>query len=235
MRQCETYTLRGILTRLQRWPGAHIVDDEYRKAATPGKCMNKLRLGLLLVGLISLPAMAALKAGDTAPEFTAQALLAGKPFTFSLKKALAKGPVVVYFYPSAYTQGCDIQAHTFAVNRDKFTAAGASIIGVSLDSIERLKAFSADPDYCAGKFPTASDADGKIATSYDLTIQQGPAGLKDVRGTEIGHAFAQRVTFVITPDGKIAQTIGGVAPDKNVEQALQAVQRLAPLAGRPAG
>lgn len=192
--------------------------------------MKTLRLGLAIscvTGcLASLPVIAALKPGDPAPQFTAQASLAGKDFTFSLKKALAKGPVVVYFYPSAYTGGCDLQAHTFAVNHDKFTAAGASIIGVSLDSIQRLNDFSADPNFCAGKFPTASDADGKIAKSYDLTIQQGPAGLKDVRGVLIGHAFAQRVTFIVTPDGKIADTIGGVAPDKNVEQALATVQHL---------
>jgi thioredoxin-dependent peroxiredoxin len=197
--------------------------------------MKKLHLSLLLAGVVSLPALAALKAGDAAPQFTAPASLAGKEFTFSLKKALAKGPVVVYFYPSAYTNGCDIQAHTFAVNHDKFTAAGASIIGISLDSIQRLNDFSADPNYCAGKFPTASDAGGKIAQSYDLAIQQGPAGLKDVRGVEIGHAFAQRVTFVVTSDGKIAETIGGVAPDKNVEQALAAVRRLAGSGKRATG
>jgi peroxiredoxin len=181
----------------------------------------------LVASSIAVPAIAALKAGDPAPTFTAQASLAGKAFTYSLKDALAKGPVVVYFYPSAYTGGCNIQAHTFAVNVDKFKAAGASIIGVSLDSIQRLNDFSADPDYCAGKFPTASDADGKIAKSYDLSVQQGPPGLKDTRGVEIGHAFAERTTFIVTPDGKIAATIGGLAPDKNVEQALEAVQRLA--------
>jgi peroxiredoxin len=181
----------------------------------------------LLAGCIAVPAMAALKAGDQAPTFTAQASLAGKAFTYSLKDALAKGPVVVYFYPSAYTGGCNIQAHTFAVNVDKFKAAGASIIGVSLDSIQRLNDFSADPDYCAGKFPTASDADGKIAKSYELSVQQGPPGMKDSRGVEIGHAFAERTTFIVTPDGKIAATIGGIAPDKNVDQALATVQRLA--------
>ena len=186
------------------------------------------RLWLCLVASsIAVPAMAALKAGDQAPTFTTQASLAGKAFTYSLKNALAKGPVVVYFFPSAYTGGCNIQAHTFAVNFDKFKAAGASIIGVSLDSIQRLNDFSADPDYCAGKFPTASDADGKIAKSYELSVRQGPPGMKDTRGVEIDHAFAERTTFIVTPDGKIAATIGGLAPDKNVEQALEAVQRLA--------
>ncbi|MGP8033397.1 MAG: peroxiredoxin [Steroidobacteraceae bacterium] len=188
--------------------------------------MDKRQLISLLACLASMPALAALQAGVSAPAFTAQASLAGKPFTFSLKDALAKGPVVVYFYPSAYTGGCDLQAHTFAVNKDKFTAAGATIVGVSLDSIQRLNDFSADPNYCAGKFPTASDADGSIAKSYELQVRQGPPGLKDVRGVEIGHDFAERTTFVLAKDGRIAATITGVAPDKNVEQALTAVQHL---------
>jgi peroxiredoxin len=183
-------------------------------------------LACLAAGIVAVPALAALKSGDQAPQFTAQASFAGKAFTYSLKDGLAKGPVVVYFYPSAYTGGCNIQAHTFAVNIDKFTAAGASIIGVSLDSIQRLNDFSADPNYCAGKFPTASDADGKIAQSFELSIRPGTAGQKDSRGVEIGHGFAERTTFIVTPDGKIAATIGGVAPDKNVEQALAAVQHL---------
>jgi peroxiredoxin Q/BCP len=188
--------------------------------------VEKRQLISLFACIASVPAFAALQAGASAPQFTTQASLAGKPFTFSLKDALAKGPVVVYFYPSAYTKGCDLQAHTFAVNKDKFTAAGATIIGVSLDSIQRLNDFSADPNYCAGKFPTASDADGSIARSYDLKVSEGPPGLKDVRDVEIGHAFVERTTFVLTKDGKIAQTITGVAPDKNVEQALDAVEHL---------
>ncbi|HLJ69218.1 MAG TPA: redoxin domain-containing protein, partial [Chloroflexota bacterium] len=113
--------------------------------------MKKRPILSLLACIASVPALAALQAGASAPEFTTQASLAGKPFTFSLKEALAKGPVVVYFYPSAYTGGCDLQAHTFAVDKDKFTAAGATIVGVSLDSIQRLNDFSADPQYCAGK------------------------------------------------------------------------------------
>jgi thioredoxin-dependent peroxiredoxin len=188
--------------------------------------MRTRLLACLLASAVALPVAAALKAGEQAPEFTAQASLGGKAFTYSLKDALAKGPVVVYFYPSAYTGGCNLQAHTFAINKDKFTAAGASIIGVSLDSIQRLNDFSADPNYCAGKFPTASDPDGTIAKEYQLTVKQGPPGLKDTRGVDIGHGFAERTTFIVTPDGKIADTIGGVAPDKNVEDALAAVQQL---------
>jgi peroxiredoxin len=134
--------------------------------------------------------------------------------------------VVVYFYPSAYTSGCNVQAREFAERSEKFAAAGASIIGVSLDSIARLNEFSADPQYCNSKFPVASDADGRIAKSYDLTVKQGREGQKDTRGADIGHDFAERTTFVVTPDGKIAATVGGISPTANVEKALEAVHSL---------
>jgi peroxiredoxin len=189
--------------------------------------MKRVLLSVVLSSVIALPAMAALKEGDKAPDFKTEASLAGKSFKFSLQDALKKGPVVVYFYPSAYTGGCNIQAHTFAVNSDKFAAAGATIIGVSLDSIKRLNDFSADPQYCAGKFPTASDADGSISKSYDLKVADGKPGIKDTRGVEIDHGFAERTTFIVTRDGKIAATIGGMAPADNVTKALEEVQHLA--------
>ena len=194
--------------------------------------MNLIRNAFVLSVALITPAYAALKAGARAPAFTAPASLAGKQFTFTLKEALKKGPVVVYFYPSAYTSGCNVQAHTFAVNADKFTAAGAQIIGVSLDSIERLNDFSADPEYCAGKIPVASDADGKIAKAFDIKVSEGRAGFKDSRGVEIGHGFAERTTFVVTKNGKISATLGGLSPSVNVEQALESVQQLAAAAKR---
>lgn len=181
----------------------------------------------LIAATIAFPTLAALTDGDPAPDFSAEAALAGKSFNFSLKDALKKGPVVVYFYPSAYTGGCNIQAHTFAVNHDKFAAAGASIIGVSLDDIGRLKDFSADPEYCAGKVAVASDPEGKIARSYQLAIRDAAPGKKDSRGVEITHGFAERTTFVVTPDGKIAATLGGLKPAENVEKSLETVQKLA--------
>ena len=181
--------------------------------------------------MAAAPSFAALKQGDTAPDFTTQASLAGKEFTFSLRDALKKGPVVVYFYPAAFTGGCNLQAHTFAEEHDKFAAAGASVIGVSLDSIARLNEFSADPQYCAGKLPVASDAKGDIARSYDVKITdtyqgQPIATMKDTRGDEIGHSTAERTTFVVARDGKIVATVGGVAGDANAEQALAIVQQL---------
>ena len=188
--------------------------------------MKRLLLGTLLMSVAALPAMAALKEGDSAPRFTAQASLAGKTFQFSLEKALKKGPVVVYFYPSAYTGGCDIEAHTFAQDSAKFATAGATIIGVSLDSIKRLNDFSADPKYCAGKFPTASDVGGAISKSYEIEVHQGPAGLKDVRGIEIGHGFADRTTFVIAKDGKIVTVISQVTPAEHVAKALAVVRQM---------
>ena len=187
--------------------------------------MKNILLGFLGITVIALSALAALEAGDTAPNFEAKASLAGKAFDFSLRDALDEGLVVVYFYPSAFTGGCNIQAHEFAVNMDKFAAAGASVIGVSLDSIERLNDFSADPEYCADKLAVASDPTGAIAESYNLSVRDGREGMKDTRGVELDHGFAERVTFIVTPDGEIAETIGGVSPMENVQKSLEAVRR----------
>lgn len=184
-------------------------------------------LTVALAAILALPAAAALKPGDAAPDFQAQAALAGKVFPYALKDARAKGPVVVYFYPSAYTQGCNVQAHTFAANADRFAAAGASIVGVSLDGIGRLAAFSADPDTCAGKIPVASDADGRIAAAYALQVRAAPAGRKDSRGQDIDHGLAERTTFIVARDGRIVATLDALAPIQNVEKALEVVEGLA--------
>lgn len=197
---------------------------------------NRVILGLALVAAMAAGAWAtlaagALQPGQKAPVFTAEASLAGKDFSFSLRKALAKGPVVVYFFPSAFTQGCDIEAHTFATEKDKFDAAGATIIGVSADSIPRLNAFSSDPAYCAGKFPVASDPNLKVATEYGLTASQSRPGMKDARGVAIDHPFISRSTFVIGKDGRILASFSSAAdhltPPQHVARALAVVQGLA--------
>ena len=181
----------------------------------------------LLAAFSASPALAALKVGDTAPDFTARASLGGKEFDFSLNDALKKGPTVVYFYPSAYTGGCDLEAHTFAENADKFKAAGANIIGVSADNMERLNTFAADPNFCAGKFPIASDESLKIANSYNLSTTPPREGAKDVRGVEIGHGFIERVTYVIGKDHKIIAVMSSKAdslsPDQHVDKSLAIV------------
>ncbi len=171
-----------------------------------------------------------LKKGDAAPVFSAKASLAGSEFDFSLKNALAKGPVVVYFYPSAYTGGCDAEAHAFAELKDKFTAAGATIIGVSADDIQRLNTFSSDSLYCAGKFPVASDPGGEIAAKYGLTMAAGKVGIKDVRGQDLTHGFIPRTTFVIDKEGKIVAVFSSqtdhVSPTEHVDKSLAIVKGL---------
>ncbi len=174
----------------------------------------------------STAAFAALKAGDAAPAFTAPASLAGKPFRYSLRENLVKGPVVVYFYPSAYTEGCNIQAHAFSTQADQFAAAGATVIGVSLDSIERLSEFSADPDYCAGKLAVASDGDGKIARAFGLRVSGAQRGATDTRGKKIDHGFTERTTFLVKRDGSVLAAVGGVSPEANVARALELVRKL---------
>jgi len=195
--------------------------------------VKKLLWGFLVTAAIAamaLPSFAALKQGQTAPAFDAKASLDGKEIDFSLKEALKKGPVVVYFYPSAFTGGCNIEAHTFAVNHDKFEKAGASIIGISHDNIARLNAFSADPEYCAGKFAVASDPDGAIAKSYDLKVYDKKPEAKDTRGELIDHAFTERTTFVITPDRKIAAVFSSaddkISPTDHVTKSLTLVEQL---------
>jgi thioredoxin-dependent peroxiredoxin len=197
--------------------------------------MKKLILAGLVAACAVTPALttpvwAALKPGGAAPDFTAKGSLGGKDFNFNLKDALKKGPVVVYFYPSAYTGGCDAEAHAFAENADKFAAAGAQIIGVSADSLDRLKVFSADPDFCAGKFPIASDAETTIAASYNLKVTPGRPGAKDVKGNEIGHGFIERVTFIVGKDGKILSTLSQaddkLSPVDLVDHSLAFVQGL---------
>jgi peroxiredoxin len=188
--------------------------------------MQKTKIGLLLAAWVAFPAFAALEAGTAAPKFEARASLAGEEFDYSLSSALEGGPVVVYFYPSAYTRGCNIQAREFAVNMDKFKSAGASVIGVSLDSIDRLNDFSADPEYCAGELAVASDESGAIAKSFDINVKDPRDGMKDTRGATIEHGTAERTTFIISADGEVSAVIGGVSPTENVQKSLEAVQNL---------
>jgi peroxiredoxin Q/BCP len=192
--------------------------------------MRKALLGVAVSMLLSLPVLAALKVGEMAPDFKAHGSLGGKEFEFSLSEALKKGPVVVYFFPSAYTKGCDLEAHTFSTEMDKFEAAGATVIGVSADSIARLNRFAADPDFCAGKFPVASDTDKKIATSYNLSTNAVKPGQMDVKGDAIDHDFIERETFVIGKDHKIVAAFSskddGISPDQHVAKSLEIVQHL---------
>ncbi len=185
---------------------------------------------LLFISPYSFAQMKVLTKGSKAPVFTSKASMAGNEFDFSLQEALEKGPVVVYFYPSAYTGGCDLEAHTFAEMKEKFTAAGATIIGVSADDIERLKSFSSNPDYCAGKFPVASDDGGKIAAIYGLEVTPPKQGAKDVNGQDITHGFIPRTTFVINKNDEIVAVFSSetdhISPDEHVKKSLEIVSKL---------
>lgn len=211
--------------------------------------MRSLLFGLAFATLSITPSVAALEVGATAPDFTATASLGGKEFKFHLYEALKKGPVVVYFYPSAYTQGCDLEAHTFADNSGRFKEVGAGIIGVSGDNLERLNHFSADPNFCAGKFPIAADETLHIARAYGLATQQSVSGVKDINGAVVAHGIIERVTFVVNRkhrivaamssrndvDQKINQMVArsrtssgqdALTPDQHVQRALEIVRAL---------
>ncbi len=159
--------------------------------------------------VLGAPAFAALKPGEPAPDFTTEATLAGKPFTFSLADALKTGPVVLYFYPAAFTHGCTIEAHEFAEATDKFKAMGATVIGVSHDSIDTLNKFSVSE--CRNKFAVASDADQKISKSYDATL--------------LMTSYSNRTSYVIVPGGKVIYAYSALNPDKHVENTLAAVAK----------
>lgn len=164
--------------------------------------------GVVLAAAVALPAFAALKPGAKAPDFTATASIGGTEFQFSLAEALKKGPVVLYFYPAAFTAGCTVEAHAFAEASDKFKELGATVIGVSKDDIETLNRFSVSE--CRSKFAVAADPDLKIAKSYDAKLPVV--------------SYADRTSFVITPDGNIDYVYSALSPDKHVSNALAAVQ-----------
>lgn len=167
------------------------------------------RLLALLVSALSAGAHAALEVGAVAPDFTAPATLGGKEFTFRLSEALKNGPVVVYFYPAAFTQGCTVEAHNFAEAMPRYQALGASVIGISTDDIATLNKFSVSE--CRSAFPVASDAGHTIMKAYDAVLLWKTS-------------YADRVSYVITPDRKIAYRYSAMNPDKHVENTLAAVK-----------
>lgn len=168
--------------------------------------------------------------GEKAMNFVVSASLDGTEIELSLEETLKDGPVVLYFFPSAYTQGCDLQAHTFSEHSQDFKKAGASIIGMSADDIDRLNDFSADPDFCAGNFPVATDPNGEIAREFGLAFIPPRAGAKDVRGDEINHGFIPRVTFVIDTNREILAVFSsekdGLSPDEHVSKSLEVIKNL---------
>ncbi|MGY6551973.1 MAG: peroxiredoxin [Erythrobacter sp.] len=164
----------------------------------------------LALALAASPASAQLAEGAKAPTFSTRAALAGKDFGFSLASALAKGPVVLYFYPKAFTSGCTLEANAFAEAMPMFKAAGASVIGMSNDDIETLKRFSREE--CRDAFPVGV-ASRKVIAAYDVAL--GNSGL------------ANRVSYVIAPDGRITTVYSSGDYRGHVTKTLAAVRKLA--------
>ena len=164
------------------------------------------------LALFTLSAQATLKPGDAAPNFTTQASLGGKTYTYSLASELKKGPVVVYFYPAAFTKGCTIEAHEFAEAVDEYKKYGATVIGVSHDNIDTLTKFSVSE--CGSKFPVAADPDSKVINAYGA-------------GLPMHASMANRVSYVIAPDGKIIYEYTSLSPEKHVENTLNALKEWA--------
>jgi peroxiredoxin len=165
--------------------------------------------------LAALPAaaQAALKPGNAAPDFSIFAALGGQDFKFSLAEALKKGPVVLYFYPKSFTSVCTVEAHEFAESIENFTAAGASVIGVSSDMIDVQREFSKKD--CRDKFPVGADPDFTVIKAYDAAFSlpiKGPV-------------FAQRISYVITPDGRILYVYSDSSAHMHIENSLAALRK----------
>lgn len=181
------------------------------------KSMRILRYALLLAGIVVAAMLifkpqtsdAAIKAGASAPNFVTQGAIGGKTFTLDLSKQLKKGPVVLYFFPKAFTKGCTLETQAFADNHDKFAAAGATVIGLSADDLPTLQRFSTEA--CRSKFPVAI-ATPAIIKAYDVKM---PAV-----------NMTNRTSFVIASNGRIAYVHSDLNYIDHVKNTLAAVEAL---------
>jgi thioredoxin-dependent peroxiredoxin len=172
--------------------------------------MKHLIALLCMLAGLAQPVHAALDVGDAAPNFSVPAALGGKTFQYQLSDALAKGPVVLYFFPAAFSEGCSIEAHQFAEAIGRFEALGASVIGVSGDDLALITRFSVQA--CQGKFPVAADETKAVIKAYDAAMQTRPD-------------FANRVSYVIAPNGKVVYSYLSLNPTQHVEKTLAALAR----------
>lgn len=176
--------------------------------------MKSLKLAsaaaVLTLSLFSMNTQAALEAGAKAPDFTLQGALGGKPLTFTLQQALQKGPVVLYFFPAAFTKGCTLEAHAFAEATDDFKKLGATVVGVTAGNVDQVDEFSKLE--CRDKFAVAADPGAKVATEYETLMKVNGATLSD------------RTSFVIAPDGKILMSYTDRNPDAHIEKTMDAVK-----------
>ncbi|MEP7296713.1 MAG: peroxiredoxin [Burkholderiales bacterium] len=171
--------------------------------------MKKMLMSVLIASATVTSAWAALDVGEKAPDFSAPAAMAGKQYKFSLAESLAKGPVVLYFFPAAFSAGCSAEAHEFAESIGKFEALGATVVGVSTDDIETQVKFSTQA--CQGKFAVASDSGKTVIKSYDAAMMIMPD-------------YANRVSYVIAPNNAIIYNYQSLNPSKHVEKTLAALR-----------
>lgn len=183
--------------------------------------MKKFLVAAMVAALITSPAYAALSVGAKAPDVAAQGSLGGKPFEFKLAEALKKGPVVIYFFPAAYTAGCTAETKAFADAADDFKAAGATLIGLTggarladgtmanaKDNQARLAEFAAE--HCRDKFPIAAVTADTIK-AFDVTLPQRVD-------------WSARTSYVIAPDGKVLLAYSDQKPDEHITRTLEAVK-----------
>ena len=172
-----------------------------------------MRRLVLAAAFLASPALATLQPGVKAPDFTTRGAMAGKVSTVHLAEQLKKGPVVLYFFPAAFTGGCNAEAHAFAEAVPQFQKAGATVIGMSADGVETLQRFSNEK--CAGKFAVAS-AGPAVVKGYDVAFP------KQIMGRQV----TSRTSYVIGRDGRIAFVHDDMNPAEHVSMTLAAVQRL---------
>lgn len=206
------------MTNLFTKPGFFTGSGVFTESGAFTKPGNRTKAALLAwavaASLSCGTAMAALKLGDAAPDFSAPATLGDAQFTYTLSAVLKKGPAVVYFYPKAFTSGCTAEAHAFAEAMPKFTELGATVIGVSQDNIEKLQKFATSE--CRKKFPVAADRDGSISKAYDA-----------VMGPQFIH-YSNRTSYAIAPDGKVIGVWSAEDADEHVSKMLAALKNFKP-------
>jgi peroxiredoxin len=173
--------------------------------------LARFLLSCFLVGLPPSIAWSELAVGTIAPAISTQSARGGRDLTFTLSEALKRGPVVVYFYPKSFTTVCTEEANLFADAMSEFETLGSSVIGVSTDTIETQREFSRLE--CRDKFPVAADPKGRVAKAYDVLV-----------GREGGAVFANRTSYVITPDGKIASVLTAGDAGSHIQSALRSVK-----------
>ncbi|KPF77861.1 hypothetical protein IP88_05240 [alpha proteobacterium AAP81b] len=161
--------------------------------------------------LVASQAGAALQPGAKAPAFDAPGYLAGNPVKLSLAAALAKGPVVVYFFPAAHTSGCNLEAHLFSEAIDAFKAEKTTVIGITSGNLDQLADFSKETEHCGGKFAVAADPGAKIARSYNAVMTMKPD-------------WSDRTSYVIGRDGTVIHAYSNMSPKDHVAETLAAVK-----------